>query len=362
MCAVSILSPRSGRRDRRRLMVTRARVAIAGGSLGGLTAALVLRDLGARRDRLRAVAVRAPAAGCRHRVPPCQLPVPGRADGRATSTASASPRAHIRYLARDGTVVHEQDAPVPVQLVEHRLPPAAGRVRTRALPARPRGQRVHPGRAGGRRSASPTARSSTVDLLVCADGVGSRSRAHLLPDVRARYSGYVAWRGMVPEGALPPAVGERLADAITYFVYANSHLLLYPIPGHDGSVAPGERLLNLVWYRNYLEDGDVGDGLDGRRRSAPGPLAPAGRGRAAPAFEELHAEAASRLWPPVAAVVEADRAAVPPSGLRRRGVTDGVRACVPHRRCRMGGAPPRGRRHGQGGRRRLDAGGGPGRP
>jgi len=88
----------------------------------------------------------------------------------------------------------------------------------------------------------------TVDLLVCADGVGSRSRAHLLPDVRARYSGYVAWRGMVPEHTLASAVRDRLADAITYCLYANSHILLYPIPGHDGSVSPGERLINFVWY------------------------------------------------------------------------------------------------------------------
>ncbi len=87
-------------------------------------------------------------------------------------------------------------------------------------------------------------------------------------------------------------------------MYANSHILLYPIPGHDGSVAPGERLLNFVWYRNYLEDGDLGDlltDIDGVRRDLS--LPPGGvRG---PHVDELRAEAAARLPAPVAAVVDA---------------------------------------------------------
>ena len=108
-----------------------------------------------------------------------------------------------------------------------------------------------------------------VDLLVCADGVGSMARARLLPAVRPSYSGYVAWRGMVPEASLDAATRAVLDDAITYYVYANSHILVYPIPGPDGSVAPGHRLMNFVWYRNYLEGSDLDDVLtddDGLRR------------------------------------------------------------------------------------------------
>ena len=93
-----------------------------------------------------------------------------------------------------------------------------------------------------------------------ADGVGSTARAALLPDVRPPMPGYVAWRGVVPETQSRARRPEIvLDDAITYYVYANSHVLVYPIPGRDGSVAPGERLINIVWYRNYLAGDDLDD-------------------------------------------------------------------------------------------------------
>ena len=92
---------------------------------------------------------------------------------------------------------------------------------------------------------------------------------------------------MVPEAGLDGATRAVLDDAITYYVYANSHILVYPIPGPDGSVAPGERLLNFVWYRNYLAGGDLDDVLtddSGLRREIslpPGAASDAARRRAA---------------------------------------------------------------------------------
>jgi 2-polyprenyl-6-methoxyphenol hydroxylase-like FAD-dependent oxidoreductase len=38
-----------------------------------------------------------------------------------------------------------------------------------------------------------------VDLLVRADGARSFVRQKMLPEVKPRYAGYVAWRGVVPE-------------------------------------------------------------------------------------------------------------------------------------------------------------------
>ena len=138
---------------------------------------------------------------------------------------------------------------------------------------------------------------------MCADGVGSTARARLLPAVRPAYAGYLAWRGMMPEASLDAPTRAALADAITYHVYANSHILAYPIPGPDGSVAPGERLVNFVWYRNYLAGGDLDDVLTdeaGQRRELsvpPGAVA-------ARHVAEMRAVARARLPAPIARVVE----------------------------------------------------------
>ncbi len=145
-----------------------------------------------------------------------------------------------------------------------------------------------------------------ADLVVCADGVGSKFRSQLLPSVAPGYSGYVAWRGIVPESELPSTITEQLTDAITYVVFANSHILVYPIPGIDGSVEHGDRLLNFVWYRNYLPDGDFEDlmtGIDGVRREVS---IPPGLARVAH-IAEMKASAHARLPTPVAAVVQATK-------------------------------------------------------
>ena len=67
--------------------------------------------------------------------------------------------------------------------------------------------------------------SATFDLMICADGVGSDSRKKLLPNVLSNYSGYVAWRGMVSESDLDKKLRESFSEAITYYVFANSHIL-----------------------------------------------------------------------------------------------------------------------------------------
>ena len=109
-----------------------------------------------------------------------------------------------------------------------------------------------------------------ADLLICADGVGSLARKKLQPGANARYAGYVAWRGILPESDLESDLAARLGEAMTFHLPANGQVLAYPIPGMDGSVAKGERLINVVWYRNYLEDGDLDHLMtdrDGQRRA-----------------------------------------------------------------------------------------------
>ena len=90
------------------------------------------------------------------------------------------------------------------------------------------------------------------DLLVCADGIRSTARRKLAPDVERTYAGYVGWRGTVVEHELSDDAFRTFADAITYCVLPDSHILVYPIPSPDGSLEPGTRLTNWVWYRNVV--------------------------------------------------------------------------------------------------------------
>jgi 2,6-dihydroxypyridine 3-monooxygenase len=142
------------------------------------------------------------------------------------------------------------------------------------------------------------------DLAVFADGVTSTARATLLPQSQPEYAGYVAWRGVVPEHEVSDATRAVLDDAITYYVYANSHILVYPIPGRDGSVVPGERLINIVWYRNYLAGDDLEDLLTDARGQRREVSVPPGAIRAEH-VAEARSEAAARLPWPIAEVVQA---------------------------------------------------------
>jgi 2,6-dihydroxypyridine 3-monooxygenase len=276
------------------------RAAVVGGSLGGLHAALLLQDLGVEVD----VFERSPAALAERGAGIGLLPESARYlvdRARVPLDRISVATSHIRYLGRGGQRVHDG---------RHAYRFSSWNTVYRELVARLSPSRYHldhemtgwiehddavevqlAGRAARR-----------VDLLVCADGVGSLARARLLPSVRPCYAGYVAWRGTVREGTLDGEALALFADAITYYVYANSHILIYPIPGPDGSVEPGERLMNFVWYRNYDEGGDLEDLLTddtGQRRDVsvpPGALAERH-------VAEMRAEARARLPEPMAAVV-----------------------------------------------------------
>jgi len=280
-------------------MVTSGRVAVVGGSLGGLTAALLLRELGLDVTVYERSGTELEQRGAGIGFLPASyryLAERARVDPDEVSISTR----YIRYLDRQGRLVHEREQPYRFSnwnTVYRSLLRCFGGERyllgRECVDLRQSDGKVRIRQAGGHQV--------EVDMLVCADGVGSTARAYLLPEVRAQYAGYVAWRGLVSEREL----GDRaapLADAITYYVYANSHILVYPIPGLDGSVRAGDRMINFVWYRNYLPGSDLADLMTGRDGKVHEISLPPD-GPRAEHIEEMWSTAEARLPRQIASVV-----------------------------------------------------------
>lgn len=281
-------------------------VGVVGGSLGGLTAACLLRDSGHdvtvfersnRELEQRGAGIGLLESTSRYLVERAGVAL----DDISISTDS------IRHLDHDGSVDHELRHgyrfsswnTVYRRLLDH-WQPSPYVLGAEMVDFAERND----GSPNPIRIEFASGSSASVDLLVCADGVGSMARRRLQPRAVEGYAGYVAWRGMVPEADVTPDVAARLTDAITYYVYANSHILVYPIPGLDGSVVPGERLINFVWYRNYLAGSDFDDLMidrAGQRRELSLPPGSVSAHHEA----ELRAHAAARLPSVLAAVVDA---------------------------------------------------------
>jgi 2-polyprenyl-6-methoxyphenol hydroxylase-like FAD-dependent oxidoreductase len=73
-------------------------------------------------------------------------------------------------------------------------------------------------------------------------------RAQILPDVEPQYAGYVAWRGLVPEAALPADLHAEIFMHNIVCYPDGDAMTAYPVPGPNNDVRPGHRLYNWVWY------------------------------------------------------------------------------------------------------------------
>jgi 2-polyprenyl-6-methoxyphenol hydroxylase-like FAD-dependent oxidoreductase len=88
-----------------------------------------------------------------------------------------------------------------------------------------------------------------VDLLVGADGGRSTVREQFLPELEPDYAGYVAWRAMLDESDVPPAIHAEIFDRYAFCLPEGELCLAYAVPGRNNETQPGRRAYNIVWYR-----------------------------------------------------------------------------------------------------------------
>lgn len=270
------------------------KVVVAGGSLGGLFDAIALRSLGCEvdvfekssglmHDRGAGIVFQQEVAEflARYDVAPLEsVVVPVRTR---------------RYLRADGSVA--QEGPMPQAMTSwdalyRKLRAAFGddryNVGARLAGFDATGDTVTARFDGGQ--------EVTCDLLVGADGPGSTVRRRLLPDVRPEYAGYVAWRGVVLEHDAPDLAAE-FAGRFTFFQAWHTHILCYLIPGLNGTLAPGERRLNWVWYLNAAPGDELDRVLtdkDARRREFSVP-----QGFVSPGMVDWLHDQGRRILPPM---------------------------------------------------------------
>ena len=94
-----------------------------------------------------------------------------------------------------------------------------------------------------------------ADAVIGADGYHSIVRRTIAPDApRARYAGYIVWRGLVDERTLTrPAPWP--SDRGLWIEYVGGYRLVAAVlPGRDGSVQAGQRQVTFAWFDVHQEE------------------------------------------------------------------------------------------------------------
>jgi 2-polyprenyl-6-methoxyphenol hydroxylase-like FAD-dependent oxidoreductase len=195
--------------------VRMVQIAIIGGGIGGLTAALALRQAGFQPE----IFEQAPAlldVGAAIALWPNAMSVLDHLQLTGKILEHAGQMHEIRWLDQDGHLINR------VRITHNSAPAVAlhradlQHILQHALPA----SSVHLGHTlvdheqrGDRMIAKFANRDSTeADFLIGADGIHSRVRAQFINDGNPVYRGYTVWRGISPivPPAIPPASAVEL--------------------------------------------------------------------------------------------------------------------------------------------------------
>jgi 2-polyprenyl-6-methoxyphenol hydroxylase-like FAD-dependent oxidoreductase len=143
----------------------------------------------------------------------------------------------------------------------------------------------------------------TGDFLIGADGGNSIVRRQFWPNMHPTYAGYLAWRGLLPEGSMPPSAREMLHGDFGFANNKGSHILGYLVPGEHNDIRPGHRLYNWVWYR-VADERLLAEIMTDRNGKPRGYTIPEGQ-LADRWITHLHRDAENLLPPPFREVIEA---------------------------------------------------------
>jgi 2-polyprenyl-6-methoxyphenol hydroxylase-like FAD-dependent oxidoreductase len=226
------------------------RAVVIGGSLGGLFAANLLHDLGWQVDVFERV--------------PDDLASRGAGIGTHEELLAVLGRLGIAMEERLGAQVGDRICLDRAGETVHRAPwghTMSGWANVyRPLKDRFPASRYHFGKGFTAFERTPKeiiayfndGSQARADLLIGADGLRSAVRAQLFPGLEPAYAGYVAWRALVDEHALPAELRRRLGNIYWFGLPPGEMIVAYPVPSRDG--APGHRDWNIVWYRPIVGD------------------------------------------------------------------------------------------------------------
>lgn len=223
------------------------RIAVIGGSLGGLMAALALMRAGfdvqvfersrtTLQDRGAGLRVQ---EDLRRRLKGVGIDVDA-----STNTRSS---ARFRFLGADNRVIYEESTQITYSSWMRLYSMLLDGVERERYHLDANAIRLEP-LACGTRIHFSDGQTVDADLVVAADGQSSSIREWLAPGSVPRYAGYVCWRGVVQEAELSAASRALLDGDGLYILPVGSHMSIYPIPQKSGAIAYA-----MVWYRHVSE-------------------------------------------------------------------------------------------------------------